>query len=114
MGMKIADGTYRVIASGAWEHTIETELVTDKTTGYWVAERGMMANSVTEENWQSCVSGLNPYVGMYVGVWTNPENGLVYVDRAYWVENLDVALAAAKGWNQKAIWAIEAGIEMFV
>jgi hypothetical protein len=114
MGMKINDGTYRVTASGAWIDNYEYELVTDKKSGYWVAERGGMAQNLTTDNFKSMISMVGGYVGMYVGVWTNPENGMVYVDKAHWVESLPVALAAAKTWEQKAIWDIEAEMELFV
>lgn len=109
MGMKINDGTYKVIASGAWADNYEYELVTDKKYGYWVAERGIMAQSVTTENIKGCISAINGYVGSYFGIWTDPESGLVYFDKTYWVESLPVALAAAKGWGQKAIWDIVLG-----
>jgi hypothetical protein len=39
----------------------------------------------------------------YLGVWTN-QDGLTYVERTYWVEHLDPALALAQIWHQECIW----------
>ena len=39
----------------------------------------------------------------YLGVWTN-QDGLTYVERTYWVEHLDPALALGQIWHQECIW----------
>jgi len=52
--------------------------------------------------------------GDYVGVWTNPESGVMYLDRSVWVSDLDNAIALGKEQGQLAIWDCENETEVWL
>ena len=51
------------------------------------------------------------YVDEFVGVWTDDE-GVIYVERCYWIEEQFPAEELGKCWHQKAIWDWSAGEEV--
>ena len=71
------------------------------TSGYWVA--------VHQFDTLDDVS-----TGDYVGVWTNPESGVMYLDRSVWVADLDTAIALGKQQGQLAIWDIANETEVWL
>jgi hypothetical protein len=60
-------------------------------SGYWVAvhKYDSLDDTIT---------------GDYVGVWTNPESGVMYLDRSVWVADKADAIALGKQQGQLAIW----------
>jgi hypothetical protein len=71
----------------------EFTLITNATTGYWVAVDNTTPENILE--------------GQYMGVWTNPVSGVTYYDRTVWVSDLDNAIALGKSQGQLAIWDCE-------
>jgi hypothetical protein len=78
----------------------EFTLITNATTGYWVA-----VDKTTPENILE---------GQYMGVWTNPVSGVTYYDRTVWVSDLDNAIALGKSQGQLAIWDCENETEVWL
>jgi hypothetical protein len=66
-------------------------ILTHAKNGYWVAVHKYDSLDDT-------------MTGDYVGVWTNPESGVMYLDRSVWVSDLDNAIALGKSQGQLAIW----------
>ena len=71
--------------------TLMGSLFSPTQTGYWVAVHKY-------DSLDDTISG------DYVGVWTNPESGVMYLDRSVWVSDLDNAIALGKAQGQLAIW----------
>ena len=61
------------------------------TSGYWVAvhKYDTLDDTMT---------------GDYVGVWTNPESGVMYLDRSVWVADVNDAIDLGNYAGQLAIW----------
>jgi len=45
-----------------------------------------------------------PSATITFGVWTNPNNGDIYVEPCVWVENLEKALALGRDLEQISVW----------
>jgi len=101
---RIEDGTYR------YRGNSEFEPVENVKTGYWVSSTSNLVSP--EENIGDLMVELAQEQGTrFVGIWT-ADNGDRYVDKSHHVEDVWVALAAARHWNQKAIWIIDLEIAL--
>ncbi len=88
------DGTYRLTATG-WKRTEDIYRY-----GYWVG--------MTQGDFDPSEAGL----GEFVGRWTDPETGTVYIDQSMWVSDFTLALKTGAEYEQLAIWDISAGREI--
>jgi hypothetical protein len=92
------DGTYKYTGYGLFER-YDREAV-----GYWVSSTN---NKVAED--EPVIRAMRRVVDNqgadYVGIWT-ADDGTRYVDKSHYVRDREVAEAAAKHWNQIAIWDI--------
>jgi len=107
------DGTYSINQG-------ELYLVRSWTTGYWVAQTN---NTYVPKTYQEQVEYaqvmMDRYGTPFVGVWTDKagdirEPGDTYFDATHHVEDLIQAVAMARHWNQKSIWDIKHGYEIYV
>jgi hypothetical protein len=70
-------------------------------TGYWVAVHKY-------DSLDDTISG------DYVGVWTNPESGVMYLDRSIWVSDRYDAMTLGTLHGQLAIWDCENETEVWL
>ena len=95
----LEDGTYLVGARG-----IEQRV--DYRTGYWVAEPNGLtttyAPTVRQVAYAARTMGTAP--GEYIGVWTDTESGITYIDRAHHVSTRPSAERLGVIFGQLAIW----------
>lgn len=100
LGMNIKtpteDGTY-----ARNPETSEWELVTHQTSGYWVAFTQGNANP------EKILTG-------FLGIWSDPETGEKSFDHVIWMPNRTNAVALGEMMEQKAIWDIAAGQEIWL
>lgn len=87
------DGTYLKDSTGAWLPVVQS-------SGYYVAVRPL--DSIDAE--------LHP--NEYLGVWTDPGTGTLYLDASKHFGTMTEALAVAQRTGELAIWDIAAGEEV--
>jgi len=96
---RIPDGTYLRVDA-------DTLKPVRHSFGYYVAHTDFNAprsayQANTPEQVRQIIHGLND--DGYVGIWTDDE-GVTWVEQAFWVEHLFPAKALGQAWHQKAIW----------
>lgn len=102
--MTIADGTYRAESDGMGGIQLSTIMHMGK--GYWVSEYGGVEinGGFTESALKDALSILDIEPMEYVGIWTDPDTNLIYVDRSHHFIKEQTALDLGKHWDQIAIW----------
>ena len=100
----IKDGTY--LPGYFRDGTFGLKTQVSMGAGYWVSEPNgvTIEGGVTASGVQDALSLLEVEPGEHIGVWTDQETGITYVDRSHHFYKLDTALDLAKHWGQIAIW----------
>ena len=91
------DGTYQFDGT-IWHKADET------SGGFYVAQ--------TDGDYDPVRFQMDPW--QLVGVWTDPETGKRDVDEVVWFEDRDEAIQYGRDCEQKAIWDIANGTEIFL
>lgn len=102
--MNLQDGTYRAESDGMGGIKITTTVHMGK--GYWVSEYGGVTinGELTESAVADAINILDIEAGEYVGVWTDTEDKITYIDRSHHFTKRQTALDLAKYWQQIAVW----------
>lgn len=101
--MTLTDGTYRAQSDGMGGIRLDTSVHMGK--GYWVSEYGgVEVNGLDETGLNAALEILDIEPMEYVGIWTDPDTNLTYVDRSHHVFKKQTALDLGKHWEQLAIW----------
>lgn len=101
--MTIKDGTYLAESDGAGGVQLKASVHMGK--GYWVSEYGgVEVNGLDERGLKEALHLLDVEPGEYIGVWTDEETQLSYVDRSHHFLKKKTALELGKLWDQIAIW----------
>lgn len=87
------DGTYLKDSTGAWLPVVQS-------TGYYVAVRPL--DSINAEL----------HTNEYLGVWTDPSTGILYLDATKHWDDFNLALFFAEAGGELAIWDIAASKEV--
>jgi hypothetical protein len=106
------DGTYRAEPDGMGGIKITTSVHMGQ--GYWVADDSgvTVEGELTEQGISDALNLMDIVSGEYVGVWTDTETNITYVDRSYHFIRKDVAIDFGNMYNQKAIWDCAMGEEV--
>jgi hypothetical protein len=112
--ISMKDGTYQPGFYRDGTFGLKTQVGMGK--GYWVSEpHGVtIEGGVTPSAISDALSLLDAEQGEYIGLWTDTETGIVYLDRSHHFYKLDTALDLAKHWEQIAIWDCSAKEEIRV
>jgi hypothetical protein len=101
--MTLKDGTYRAESDGMGGIQISTSVHMGK--GYWVSEYGgVEINGITVSALKDALTILDIEPMEYVGIWTDTDTNITYVDRSHHFIKKQTALDLAKHWEQLAIW----------
>jgi hypothetical protein len=90
----------KLMIDGTYQKTKDGYSMLNTQTGYWVGIEEVVLDTVE--------------VGDFVGIWTDPENGKVWVDRVLHFTDLTMALEAGKLNEQKAIYDIANKTEIYL
>lgn len=104
----IKDGTYRTAVDGEGNLRLATQLF--YPTGYWVSDNSgvTIEGHITQSGLEDAFSLMEAQPGETIGIWTDPETTITYVDRSYHFVNKEVAIDFGNLYNQKAIWDCQA------
>lgn len=103
----VPDGTYLKLSSTrivpvTWDYGYQVAYTEFR------APRGTYTTTEPERVWSMLD---DHYVDEFVGVWTDDE-GVIYVERCYWIEEQFPAEELGRAWHQKAIWDWSASEEV--
>jgi len=118
----IADGTYRVIPGTVTNDAdaVELENYGEKWNyGFFVANgnRGIkLGHGVENEPAVSVIALFNEVygIGPLVGVWTDPDTGICYVDPVTHVSDYETAVNLGREYGELAIWDAFKGEEVYL
>jgi len=111
----IDSGTYRIIADNKSEFRFELELVTDITSGYWVAvSKTYYGLAAGLEALGSIAKWYPAKVGDYIGVWGESGKLEQEFDLVAHIDKLEDAIRIGMNNNQKAIWDIANNTEVWL
>lgn len=104
----LADGTYKTGLDKEGNLSLRTQLF--YSTGYWVSDDSgvTIEGHITHQGLQDAFSLMDIKVGEIVGVWTDPDTTITYIDRSYHFERKEVAIDFGNLYNQIAIWDCQA------
>lgn len=94
----------KLMENGTYQKTSDGLVKLNAKTGYWVGIEEIELSDIMD----------NVDVGEFVGFWTDPENGKVWIDRVLHFTDLTMALEAGKLNEQKAIYDIANDKEIYL
>lgn len=84
-------------------------------SGFWVAKTNNPLPNASERDVRILVDSLTLDEGYdYVGIWTDHQDDVIYVDGVDWYADKAEAIKAGIDNNQQAIWDIEASEEIYL
>ena len=106
----VPDGTYLKLDS-------DTLMPVRHTFGYYVAHTDFGKPSsayqpTNSEQMHRIVNALND--GGYIGVWTDLDTGITWVEQTFWVEHEFTAKALGRAWHQLAVWDCASDVALAV
>jgi hypothetical protein len=93
-----------IMENGTYQKTTDGLVKLNATTGYWVGIEEIDLSNILD----------SVEVGEFVGFWTDPENGKVWIDRVLHFTDLTMAIEAGKLNEQKAIYDIANETEIYL
>ena len=102
--LPIKDGTYRVGLDEEGNLSLRTQIFQAK--GYWVSDNSgvTIEGHITHKGIQDAFSLMGVENGETIGIWTDPETTITYIDRSYHFLRKEVAIDFGNLYNQIAIW----------
>ncbi len=111
--MTLKDGTYLAESDGAGGVQLKASVHMGK--GYWVSEYGgVEVNGLDERGLKDALHLLDAEPGEHIGIWTDEDTHLTYVDRSHHFIKKNTAVALGKYWDQAAIWDCAQGEAIFL
>ena len=102
--LPIADGTYTFAVDSQGNYVLPTQIFQGK--GYWVSDDSgvVIEGHITQAGLNDALWLMNVQPLEAIGIWTDPETNLTYIDRSYHFLRKEVAIDFGNLYNQKAIW----------
>ena len=102
--LPLADGTYKASVNGYGNLELKTSVSMGQ--GYWVSDdTGVTIEGyLTEQGIADALQLMEAQPGEYIGIWTDTETNITYVDRSYHIMRKEVAIDLGNLYEQKAIW----------
>lgn len=100
----IKDGTYQVALDGEGNLRLATQIF--QGVGYWVSDNSgvTIEGYITQSGLEDAFSLMGVEPGETIGIFTDPETTVTYVDRSYHFIWKEVAIDFGNLYNQKYIY----------
>lgn len=102
--LPLADGTYKASVNGYGNLELKTSV--SMGSGYWVSDDSgvTIVGHLTEQGIADALQLMEAEPGEHIGIWTDTNTSITYVDRSYHFYRLETAVAVGKAFDQLAIW----------